>query len=119
MENIVRIGKVSYVKDGMVSVIYEDRDDATTAPMPYFSPGSEYLKPEIGETVLTVHMSSGTSEGVVIGGLWNNDRKPPNDVIWSKEISDFSAEFDGETLTINAPKIILKSDNKEIDIDNL
>ena len=73
MADIIRVGRVSsidYVK-GMISVFYEDKTAAVTAIMPTLANG-EYRMPGIGEMVVVAHLSNGTSEGIVLGTIWND-----------------------------------------------
>lgn len=73
MADIIRVGRVSsidYIK-GMISVFYEDKTAAVTAIMPTLANG-EYRMPGIGEMVVVAHLSNGTSEGIVLGTIWND-----------------------------------------------
>lgn len=77
MENVIRVGKVSAIdyQAGMVRVVYHDKDDSVTRPIPLLSP--EYKMPEIGDQVLVVHLSNGTEAGVVLGRPWSDKNRPP------------------------------------------
>ena len=77
MENVIRVGKVSAVdyQTGMVRVVYHDKDDSVTRPIPTLS--AEYKMPEIGDQVLVVHLSTGTEAGVVLGRPWSDKNRPP------------------------------------------
>lgn len=77
MENVIRVGKVSAVdyQTGMVRVVYHDKDDSVTRPIPTLS--AEYKMPEIGDQVLVVHLSNGTEAGVVLGRPWSDKNRPP------------------------------------------
>lgn len=76
-EEIIRIGKVSSVDydKGMIKVLYEDRDDSVTNDLPYITNG-EYRMPNIDDMVLVLHLSNGTSMGIVMGTFWNGIDKP-------------------------------------------
>lgn len=77
MENVIRVGKVSAIdyQAGMVRVVYHDKDDSVTRPIPMLS--LEYKMPEIGDQVLVVHLSNGTEAGVVLGRPWSDKNRPP------------------------------------------
>ena len=77
MENVIRVGKVSAIdyQAGTVRVVYHDKDDSVTRPIPMLSP--EYKMPEIGDQVLVVHLSNGTEAGVVLGRPWSDKNRPP------------------------------------------
>lgn len=79
MGNDVRIGYVSSVDyaAGMVCVTYPDKNNSTTAGMPYFSFSGEYKMPEIQDKVLVVHQSNDSSSGVVLGRFWGEEQIPP------------------------------------------
>ena len=74
---VIRIGRVSSIdyKKGMVSVYYEDKTASVTALLPMLSNG-EYKMPGIGELVLVAHLSNGTTQGIVIGTIWNDEQVP-------------------------------------------
>lgn len=121
--DIIRIGNVSSVDPdtGMVSVVYHDRDEETTGYMPYFSPAEEFIPPNVDDMVLVAHLSNGTTRGVVIGKFWNKANVPPNpEVTWSKQIADDAfMKYDGHTMVINAPRILLQCDGAIIDVKDL
>ena len=116
-KNIFRTGKVSSIdyENGMIQVVYPDKNNAVTTKLPYANFGNEYNMPKIGEQVLVAHLSNGTSRGVVIGGMWNkkNIPKESGKEIYRKELSKtpgaayirFNDE-DGEYL-IRAPVILM------------
>lgn len=60
MENNIRLGKISAVDyaAGTVRVVYHEKDDAVTAPIPLIS--SEYFMPEVDDMVMVLHLSNGT-----------------------------------------------------------
>lgn len=78
MGESVRIGKVSKVnyKDGTIEVTYPDRDDAVTDAFPVCSFNGEYKMPEIGKEVLVLHLSNGSTAGIVLGPYWNEENRP-------------------------------------------
>ena len=77
MENNIRLGKISAVDyaAGTVRVVYHEKDDAVTAPIPLIS--SEYFMPEVDDMVMVLHLSNGTEAGVVLGRPWSEKNKPP------------------------------------------
>lgn len=123
--DLIRIGNVSSIdpETGMVRVVYQDRHDrdAATGYMPYFCPGEEFLPPKIDDMVLVVHLSNGTTRGVVIGKFWNRTNVPPDpSAKWFKQIADEAfMKFDGHTLTIKAPRILLQCDGASVDVKDI
>lgn len=77
MANEIRVGKVSAVDHaaGTVRVVYHDKDDSVTRPIPML--GNEYNMPEVGDQVLVLHLSNGMEAGVVLGRYWTDKNKPP------------------------------------------
>lgn len=77
MENNIRLGKISAIDyaAGTVRVVYHEKDDAVTAPIPLIS--SEYFMPEVDDMVMVLHLSNGTEAGVVLGRPWSEKNKPP------------------------------------------
>lgn len=124
MEDISRIGTVSKVdkENGMISVLYEDRNGKVTQQLPFLSFNDEYKMPKIGEKVYVVHLSNGTEMAVVLGKYWNKANKPvdPNDTYRKQFDYDGKAfmrynEKTGELLIL-APKIRIVSDEKDLEI---
>ena len=73
----IRVGKVSSIDYpcGMIRVVYHDKDNDVTRPIPLFS--SEYAMPPVGALVAVVHLSNGAEAGVVLGRPWSNKLTPP------------------------------------------
>lgn len=73
----IRVGKVSSIDypSGMIRVVYHDKDDDVTRPIPLFS--SEYTMPPVGALVAVVHLSNGAEAGVVLGRPWSAKLTPP------------------------------------------
>lgn len=69
----LRIGKVSTVnyKTGMISVIYEEENNAVTAKMPCLSFNGEYKMPKADDYVAVAYLSNGSSIGLILGSFWN------------------------------------------------
>lgn len=116
-KNNIRVGKVSSIdyETGMVQVVYTDKNNAATTKMPCLNFNNEYYMPQIGEQVLTAHLSNGTSRGVVLGTVWNKKNIPEENgkELYRKELSKTKGaayiRFDdgsGEYL-IRAPVILL------------
>lgn len=77
-EKLIRIGKVSKInyECGMIEVTYPDMDDSVTDELPVCSFNGEYKMPDIGQEVLVLHLSNGSTAGVVLGPYWNESSKP-------------------------------------------
>lgn len=93
-ENLNRIGIVSSIDydRGMVSVTYPDRDNSTTKMFPYLCPSGDYSMPKVGDSVMVVHLSSGSASGVVLGTFWDAAHKPQNTgkTVHRKQLSDIA-----------------------------
>lgn len=115
MRDIIRMGKVSAVDyaDGMVSVVYHDKDDSVTRPIPMLS--DEYHMPEVGDMVLVVHLSNGTEAGVVLGRPWNSKNRPAEGGkgLYRKEFGRKPGEaiirYKDGVLQIRAPQVLLEN----------
>lgn len=68
MDDVVRVGKVSSINGTMIRVTYPDRTDTVTDELPLLTNGV-YRPPIVGETVVVVHMSNGTTGGICLGGI--------------------------------------------------
>ena len=77
MSTEIRVGKVSSIDypSGMIRVVYHDKDNDVTRPIPLFS--SEYAMPPVGALVAVVHLSNGAEAGVVLGRPWSAKLTPP------------------------------------------
>lgn len=73
----IRIGQVSSVdyKNGMMRILYSDRDNGVTKDMPYLSFNDEYKMPAVGQYVLVAHLSNGSEAGIVLGSYWNETNR--------------------------------------------
>lgn len=112
----LRIGKVSTVnyKTGMVSVIYEEENNAVTAKMPCLSFNGEYKMPKADDYVAVAYLSNGSSIGLILGSFWNEKNRPkhPGKGVYHKEFAPNAyIHYDKDTLTLYAPnvKVITKS----------
>ena len=77
-DSSIRKGKISSVNydTGMARVTYKDRNESVTSEFPLLNFNGEYHMPKIGEDVLVAHLSNGSSHGVVLGPLWNQQNTP-------------------------------------------
>lgn len=120
MAEEIRIGKVSRIdyETGKIAVTYGDRDDSVTDLLPYLTFGGEYHMPKVEQYVAVMHLSTGAEMGVVLGGYWDVDNRPPvsgKDIFrkeLSNEIGKAFMQHDPETgeLTIKADKIKLQTE---------
>lgn len=122
MSGAIRKGKVSSInyETGMMRVTYKDRDNAVTAEMPILNNNMEYSMPGIGQDVLVAHLSNGSSRGVVLGPLWNQENMPAEarKDFYRKDFSSRKGvayiEYDDKTgqYRIKAANLILDGVNK-------
>ena len=113
MENNIRLGKISAVDyaAGTVRVVYHEKDDAVTAPIPLIS--SEYFMPEVDDMVMVLHLSNGTEAGVVLGRPWSEKNKPPEGSkgLYRKDLARSPGEamirYKDGTMTIKAAKLVI------------
>lgn len=115
MDDVIRIGEVSSVdyKNGMVSVIYEDRDDAVTDLLPCLSLDDEYKMPAVGDEVVCLHFPNGMAAGICLGKYWNKDNRSEltGKDVFRKELARAAGkayiQYKNGTITIHADNIIL------------
>lgn len=95
MESI-RIGKVSSIDydNGMIQVLYTDRDGAVTKALPVLTFNDEYKMPPVGSYVLVAHLSNGTEAGYILGTYWNEAHAPSSSGkgVYRKEYSSRPGE---------------------------
>lgn len=108
----IRIGTVSSVNyaAGTVSVAYQDRGDGGTDEMPYFAFGGQYRMPKKDQMVLVLHLANGSSMGVVMGLIWNNQNKPPvsgADAFWMDLAAGAALQAVGGAITLKGSSITL------------
>lgn len=116
MAKDIRIGKVSSIdyKNGMIRATYIDMDDDVTDDFPVFSMTGEYLMPEVGDEVLVLHLSNGSSAGIVMGRYWNEDNQPKKygKGVFRKELAHAEGEaylqylHSGKQAELHADKIV-------------
>ncbi len=112
-EEEIRIGRVSACDydNGMIEVVYTDRDSAVTKPLPYLNFNGEYKMPSVGSYVLVAHLSNGAEAGVVLGGFWNkaNHSAASGKGVYRKELGSSQGEafiqYSNGTLQISADAI--------------
>ena len=103
---IFRVGKVSSIDyaAGLVRVVYPDKDNSVTAPLPMLC--TEYNMPKVGDPVMVLHLSNGTEAGLVLGRYWSGNNKPPEGAegLYRKDLGRTPGEamirYDGSTMTI-------------------
>ena len=109
---IVRFGTVTniYPEEGKVRVLYEDRDE-TSVKLPLFA--HEYKMPEVGKTVVTLHMMDGRrSSGFVLGEFWSDIKKPEQfgEKLFRKDIGEDSyIQWNDGRLEIVSPEIVFRT----------
>lgn len=124
LQDTNRIGVVSKIdrENGMISIVYEDRDGKVTQQIPFLNFNDEYKMPKAGDHVAVMHLSNGVEMGVVLGKYWNEADKPvdPEDTYRKQFDYDGKAymKYDEKTgeLLIRAPKIKVISDEKTMEI---
>lgn len=113
----IRIGKVSSVDydNGMVQVLYTDRDGAITKALPVLTFNDEYKMPQVGSYVLVAHLSNGTEAGYILGSYWNEAHAPASSGkgVYRKEYGSKQGaaytkyEDENATLEIHGDNILL------------
>lgn len=120
-DNSIRVGRVSSInyEEGTVKVFYSDKDNSVTKDIPYIMNG-EYRMPNIDDMVLVLHLSNGSSMGIVVGTFWNGNNKPieSGKGLYRKELGIIPGEaflrYDSNTkeLSIKADTIRLVTENE-------
>ena len=121
----LRIGEVTQVfpVEGKVKVVYED-DDNASCKLPILMFNNEYLMPEVGDTVLTMHRHSGSSEGFVLGKYYSEDNEVKADLeegeIYRKDITEntFVSVNEEDLTKLETKRFLMKCDDGEFQIDN-
>lgn len=91
-ESFLRVGKISscnYEK-GLARVVYTDRDKCTTIELPFMCPFEEYYVPEVDDLVWVLHLSNGSSKGLILGRYWSKNHTPPDGVKQGVRRKDYS-----------------------------
>lgn len=110
---MIRIGTISKIdyKEGTVSIVQEERDDAVSFDLPMLS--EEYNPPNVGDMVIVAYPYSDYSEGFMIGKPFNYNNLPTRGekgIIRKDYDIDAFIEYDKatKTLTVQAEKIVFK-----------
>ncbi len=123
----IRTGKVSSIdyKNGMIKILYSDKDGAVTKALPYLSMNGEYKMPKIGEHVLVLHLSNGAEAGVVLGPYWNEavNSELTGEDIYRKEFSNtvgkaYMQHKNGE-LEMRADTICFQDSSRKITLEEI
>ena len=111
-ERLIRVGRVSSIdyENGMIRVTYPDLDDSVTALFPVFSMCDEYKMPGVGQEVVVLHLSSGTTGGVVLGRYWNTGNNPSvsGEGVFRKELGE---AFDEAYIQYSSSTVTVQSTN--------
>ena len=121
----LRIGEVTQVfpEEGKVIVAYEDNDNATVK-LPLLTFNGEYLMPEVGDTVLTAHLHSGSSTGFVLGKYYSQDNEVKADLeegeIFRKDITEetYLSVTEEDLATLITKRLRMTGDDWELALDN-
>lgn len=115
---IIRVGKVVniYPDKGKVKVHYSDTDN-TSLPLPMITMNNEYLMPKIGDTVLALHMTTGSSKGFILGTYYNENRMPKTDTGYRKDIDDttYITCINGECEVHIGTSLLIKSSDIKLE----
>ena len=107
----IRVGKVTnvYPATGKVQVHYEDEGN-TSLPLSMLTMNNEVSMPSVGEYVLTIHMSNGSSKGFVLGTYYGGSTKPKATGGYYKDLGGgaYIACQDG-TYTLKANNIAIQA----------
>lgn len=73
----MRVGKVTQVfpRTGKMKVVYEDENNASLQ-LSMLTMNQEYLMPQVGDKVVTMHMENGSSKGFVLGTYYGGGMQP-------------------------------------------
>lgn len=119
LEDIVRVGMVSSVENGMVRVYYPDREE-TTASLHLFAGNGEYSLPQVNDQVIVLHLSNDTSTAVVLGSFWSEADPVPKDTEFYKNIGKNAfISFKDSCCMIHAPEIRLESTSGSITLTEI
>lgn len=123
---MIRIGTVTnvYPENGKVKVYYEDTE-SSSLPLPMISMNKEQSMPDVGDTVITLHMTNGSSQGFCIGTYFDDDYEGSEK--YTKEFDDKAfVECDKgnyrlvcEDITLESKEINLKCEKGNITLSEL
>ena len=122
-----RIGTVSSVdaKTGMVSVIFNDRDNEVTELLPYATFNEEYKLPQIGAKVVVLHLNNGGEMGIILGTYWNEYNAAGDPGTFHKDLGGGAyINYKDGVLTVAAEHTIIASLDggetyQEVEAENL
>ena len=105
--DMIRIGTVTnvYPENGKVKVYYED-SESSSLPLPMMSMNKEHSMPEVGDTVVTLHLANGSSKGFCLGTYFDDDYSGGEKYI--KECTEGEYLLKCEGITFESKEIILK-----------
>ena len=111
----IRVGRVSKINynSGAAEVTYPDKDGMVTQELPFLS--SEYNMPNIDDTVLVAHLSSGAEYGVILGKFFTENNIPleKGANVYRKDIDKdkcyIKYDKNKQELTFHSDKIIIDS----------
>ena len=107
-----RIGTVSSIdpETGMVSVMFNDRDNEVTELLPYATFNDEYKLPQLGAKVVVLHLSNGGEMGIILGTYWNEYNTAGNPGTFHKDLGGGAyINYKDGVLTIAAEHTIIAS----------
>lgn len=113
----VRFGTVTniYPEEGKVRVLYQDRDE-TSVKLPLLA--HEYKMPEVGKTVVTLHMMEGRrSSGFVLGEFWSDVNKPKEtgEKLFRQELGEEAyIRWKEEEYKLVSPKMVFQANDGNI-----
>jgi len=119
---MTRIGIVSSVdtEKGMARVTFGNDNLTTTDLMPILTFNDEYRMPEVGTNVAVILLDNDIYDGIILGNFWSDVNRPDSAKMYKKTYNgnaSLSVDDDG-VFTVQAKKIVLKSDNVDIDTTN-
>lgn len=117
-----RIGKVTkvYPEEGRVKVTFED-SGSSTLPLPLLTMNKEYSMPSVGDRVVTLHLTNGSSKGFVLGTYYGGGGMQPK--ASSGYRKDFTsgcyASCSEGTYTLNGSDIAFKCSYGTITVEEI
>lgn len=118
---MVRIGTVTNVfPEGRATVYFEDTKN-TSLPLPIVAVNNEYILPEVGDRVITLHLDNSSTKGFVLSSYFDGGGfAAPEGVDFQKIISGNVTILSKEgSYEISSSKIVFKTAKHEIDLDDL
>lgn len=118
---MVRIGTVTNIfPEGRATVYFEDTNN-TSLPLPVVAVNNEFILPEVGDRVITLHLDNSSTKGFVLSSYFDGGGfVAPDGVDFQKTISgDVTILAKEGNYEISSSKIVFKTAKHEIDLDNL